>query len=141
MRPGVMHGAATMRTRSASNNLTPSTKPQKSSSERLRVLWPDIREMIKPRCGILAAGFGLMIINRVCGLGVPGSTKFLIDNVLGQKQYKLLAPLVLAVALATIIQGFTSYSLTQLVSKAGQRLIAELRRKVQEHVGRLPVSY
>jgi ABC-type multidrug transport system fused ATPase/permease subunit len=28
-----------------------------------------------------------------------------------------------------------------LLSKEGQRLIAELRRKVQEHVGRLPVAY
>jgi ABC-type multidrug transport system fused ATPase/permease subunit len=42
---------------------------------------------------------------------------------------------------ATIIQGVTSFILTQLLSKEGQRLIAELRRKVQEHVGRLPVAY
>ena len=97
--------------------------------------------MIKPRRWILAAGFGLMIVNRICGLVLPASTKFLIDNVLTQKQYNLLGPIVLAVALATVIQGISSYSLTQLVSKAGQRLIAELRRKVQEHVGRLPVSY
>jgi len=97
--------------------------------------------MIQPRRGLLAAGFGLMIINRICGLVLPGSTKFLVDNVLGKHQYSLLGPLVLAVAGATIIQGFTSFSLTQLVSKAGQRLIAELRRKVQAHVGKLPVSY
>src|SRR5262249_26787791 len=53
----------------------------------------------------------------------------------------LLAPLVGAIFAATIIQGITSFSLTQLLSKEGQRLIAELRRKVQEHVGRLPVAY
>src|SRR5947208_1277346 len=82
-----------------------------------------------------------MIINRICGLVLPGSTKFLVDNVLGKHQYSLLGPLVLGVAAATVIQAFTSFSLTQLVSKAGQRLIAELRRKVQAHVGRLPVSY
>ena len=46
-----------------------------------------------------------------------------------------------AVFAATIIQGATSFSLTQLLSKEAQRLIAELRRKVQEHVGRLPVAY
>ncbi len=121
--------------------MTPKTKPKKTTSQRFRDVWPDIREMIKPRRGILAAGFGLMIINRLCGLVLPGSTKFLIDNVIGNKQYSLLGPLVLAVATATVIQGFTAFSLTQLVSKAGQRLIAELRRKVQEHIGRLPVSY
>jgi len=42
---------------------------------------------------------------------------------------------------ATLIQGATSFTLTQLLSKEAQRLIAELRRKVQEHVGRLPVAY
>src|SRR5207302_1069559 len=31
--------------------------------------------------------------------------------------------------------------LTQLLSKAAQRLIAELRQKVQAHVGRLPVTF
>ena len=45
------------------------------------------------------------------------------------------------VLLATIIQGLTSFALTQTLSKAAQKLIAELRRRVQEHVGRLSVSY
>ena len=39
------------------------------------------------------------------------------------------------------MQGVTSFSLTQLLSIEGQKLIAELRRKVQEHIGRLPVTY
>jgi ABC-type multidrug transport system fused ATPase/permease subunit len=118
-----------------------SPKPKKPSSERLRELWPDIREMIRPRRGVLLAGFGLMVINRLCGLVLPTSTKVLIDNVIYGHQMEKLTPLVLAVLGATVIQGITAFSLTQLVSKAGQRLIAELRRKVQEHIGRLPVAY
>ena len=62
-------------------------------------------------------------------------------SILGKKHYALLRTLILAVVAATIVQGITSYALTQLLSKAAQRLIAELRRKVQQHVGRLPVSY
>ena len=31
--------------------------------------------------------------------------------------------------------------LTQILSKSGQRLIADLRKQVQKHVGRLPVAY
>ena len=42
---------------------------------------------------------------------------------------------------ATVVQGITSFSLTQLLSKAAQRLITELRQKVQAHIGRLPVSF
>ncbi len=83
----------------------------------------------------------LMAINRVSGLVLPASTKYLVDDIIGKRHYYLLRPLILAVVGATLIQGITSFGLTQLLSKAAQRLIAELRRKVQEHVGRLPVSY
>src|SRR5205085_9011817 len=61
--------------------------------------------------------------------------------VINGHQTNMLKPLVGAVFAATILQGITSFSLTQLLSKEGQRLIAELRRKVQEHIGRLPVGY
>ncbi|HEV2689428.1 MAG TPA: ABC transporter ATP-binding protein [Bryobacteraceae bacterium] len=115
--------------------------PKKRSSERLRELWPDIREMIRPRRKILGLGFVLMAISRPCGLVLPASTKYLIDNVIGQRRIDMLLPLVLIVMAATLIQGITSYALTQLVSKEAQRLIAELRRKVQSHVAHLPVAY
>jgi ABC-type multidrug transport system fused ATPase/permease subunit len=118
-----------------------SSKPKKITSAQLRDLWPLLREMILPRRGILALGFVLMVINRLCGLVLPYSSKFLIDDILGKKQVELLTPLVMAVLAATLIQGVTSFSLTQLLSKAAQRLIAELRLKVQQHVGVLPVSY
>src|SRR5215469_7448813 len=114
---------------------------KRSKSERLRALLPDIWELVRPRRGLLAFGMVLMAINRVCGLVLPGSTKYLIDDVLGKKHYSLLPQLIAAVVAATIVQGVTSFALTQLLSKAAQRLIAELRRKVQEHVGRLPVGF
>ncbi len=116
-------------------------KVKRSQSERFRELWPDIREMVMPRRGILAGGFLLMIVNRVSGLVLPFSTRYLIDNVITKGQSRLLMPIVLGVLGATLIQGLTSFSLTQLLSKAAQRLIAELRRKVQQHIGRLSVSY
>jgi subfamily B ATP-binding cassette protein MsbA len=90
---------------------------------------------------LLAAGFILMIINRLCGLVLPASTKYLIDDVVGKRQTDLLVPLIAAVLAATLVQSVTAFTLTQLLSKSAQRLIAELRRKVQEHVGRLPVDY
>ncbi|HTO23358.1 MAG TPA: ABC transporter ATP-binding protein, partial [Spirochaetia bacterium] len=112
-----------------------------AASERLRALWPEIRDMVRPRRGLLALGFVLMVVNRLSGLVLPASTKFLIDDIIGNHRRDLLEPLVLAVLLATAVQGVTSFALTQLLSKAAQRLIAELRRKVQAHVGRLPVAY
>ncbi|HTU47073.1 MAG TPA: ABC transporter ATP-binding protein [Bryobacteraceae bacterium] len=112
-----------------------------SQSERLKTLLPEIWALMKPRRGLLLAGAALMIVNRVCGLALPVSTKFLIDNVMRKGQMRLLLPIVLSVILATVIQGITSFSLTQLLSKAGQRLIYEMRVRIQEHIGRLPVAF
>src|SRR2546428_590030 len=94
-----------------------------------------------PRRGLLAVGFLLMAINRVSGLVLPYSTKFLIDTVIAKHHAERLRPLVILVLCATAIQGVTSFALTQLLSKAAQRLIAELRQKIQAHVGRRQVAY
>jgi subfamily B ATP-binding cassette protein MsbA len=102
---------------------------------------PEIWQLIRPRRTLMLMGFGLMIINRVSGLVLPYSTKYLIDDVVGKRHFRLLYPLVGIVLAATLIQGLTSFALTQTLSKAAQKLIAELRRRVQEHVGRLSVSY
>jgi ABC-type multidrug transport system fused ATPase/permease subunit len=104
-------------------------------------LLPDVWALIKPRGGILAIAFLLMLVNRLAGLVAPGSLKYLFDNVITKHQSRLLEPLVGAVVGATLIQGLTSYSLTQLLSKSSQRMITGLRVKVQAHIGRLPVAY
>jgi subfamily B ATP-binding cassette protein MsbA len=117
------------------------TKPKGKASSHLRSALPLIKELVRPRRGMLAFGFFLMLINRAAGLVLPASTRYLVDNIVGKGQTYLLKPLVLAVLGATVIQGVTSFTLTQLLSKEAQRLIAELRRKVQNHIGRLSVSY
>ena len=119
------------------------TKPL-SKSEKAKKAWknlPDIWALIKPRRGLLALGFVLMAVNRLSGLVLPASMKYFVDNVVLHKQVQLLTPLVLGVLGATLVQGLTSFSLTQLLSKSAQKMITELRRQVQAHIGRLPVAY
>src|ERR1700704_1608756 len=118
----------------------PMTKPP-MTKDRLRTILPAVWELMRPRRGLLALGFLLMVINRVSGLVLPYSTKFLIDSVIAKHHVELLRRLVLVVLSATIIQGITSFALTQLLSKAAQRLIAELRQKVQTHISHLPVAF
>src|SRR5580693_702994 len=121
---------------------TARSKPAAGASRpQLQAVLPLVWELVRPRRGLLAAGFVLMAINRVASLVLPYSTRYLIDSVVIKRNVQLLKPLVLAVLLATVIQGITSFSLTQLLSKAAQRLIAELRQKVQAHVGRLSISF
>lgn len=102
---------------------------------------PEVWALMRPRRRLLALGFFLMVINRITGLVLPASTKFLVDDVMGKHRADLLLPLVALVLLSTLVQGLTSFALTQTLSKAAQRLIAELRGRVQEHVGRLPLQY
>ena len=115
-----------------------------AKSEKRKNAWknlPDVWALMKPRRGLLALGFVLMAINRLSGLVLPASTKYLVDNVISKRQIQLLTPIVLAVLAATVLQGLTSFTLTQVLSKSAQKMIAELRRQVQAHIGRLPVSF
>src|SRR6266705_851135 len=118
--------------------------PTPAKSEKRKNAWknlPDVWALIKPRRGLLALGFVLMAINRVAGLVLPGSMKYFVDNVVLHRQLQLLTPIVLAVLGATIIQGLTSFTLTQLLSKSAQKMITELRRKVQAHIARPPLAF
>ena len=104
-----------------------------ASGEAKRLLWDHRRP--------LAIGLVLMVISRLAGFVLPLSTKVLLDRIIGAGETHLLMPLALAVAGATIVQAVTSFGLSQVVSVAAQRAIATMRKTVQSHILRLPVSY
>jgi subfamily B ATP-binding cassette protein MsbA len=115
----------------------PKTKPN------LRKIWPEVKALMAPRKALIAIGLLLMAINRVAGLVLPFTAKPLVDKVLSPQNPhpQLLPRYIVIVFSAMVVQALTSYALTQSLSKAGQRLIAELRRQVQHHVGLLSVAY
>jgi len=104
-------------------------------------IYRDLRDLVWPRRNLFFVGLVLVFINRAAGLVLPGSTKYLIDDVVQKHRQELLIPIVAAVGVAVLIQAVTSYSLIQLLSTSAQRLIADMRIRVQEHIGRLPVRY
>jgi ABC-type multidrug transport system fused ATPase/permease subunit len=115
----------------------PAQKPRANFSRG----WAEARALMAQHRGSLAIGFALMLVNRLAGLVLPASSKFLIDRVLGQREAQLLVPLAVAAGVATLVQAVTGFALSQVVSVAGQRAIADMRKRVQEHVLRLPVSF
>jgi ABC-type multidrug transport system fused ATPase/permease subunit len=114
---------------------------KKRKAPPFKVIVRDAAELVRERRGRLAVGFGLLVINRVCGLVLPGTTKFLLDEVIGKGKRELLSLLVLAAAGATLIQAVTSFVLSQILGRAAQRSITEMRRRVQRHVSTLPVAF
>lgn len=108
---------------------------------KLSDILPEIWSLVKPRLWLLSGCFFLMIVNRASSLVLPALSRPLIDKVMNAKDISLLPMIVGAAIAATILQGGTSYALTQLLSKSGQRLITDIRKQVQQHIGQLPVSF
>lgn len=108
---------------------------------RLAELGPLVRDIVAPRKGVLIGGLFLILISRGAGFVLPASSKFVVDDIIGQGKHDMLGPVTLAIVVATLIQAATAFSLTQLLSKSAQKLIAELRQQVQQHIGRLSVSF
>jgi subfamily B ATP-binding cassette protein MsbA len=103
--------------------------------------WQEARSLIVARRGRLVLGLALMLVNRLAGLILPATSKYLIDDVIGKHRADLLVPLALAAGAATMVQAVTSFALSQVLGVAAQRAITDMRRRVEAHVARLPVGY
>ena len=103
--------------------------------------WAEARQLVWAHRGRLGLGLVLMLINRLAGLVLPATSKFLIDDVIGKGRADLLGPLALAAAGATAVDAVTAFSLSQVLGVAAQRAIADMRMSMQHHITRLPTSY
>ena len=104
-------------------------------------VWRESKVLFRARRRRLILGFGFLLISRLAGMVLPASTKFLIDEVIGNHRIELLWWIAGAAAVAVLIQAVTSYALAVLLGIAGQRSVNDLRIRVQKHIGRLPVSF
>jgi ABC-type multidrug transport system fused ATPase/permease subunit len=103
-------------------------------------VWQEVRRIIWERRGRLLLGMALMFVGRLAALVLPASSKWVIDEVIGEGRYELLTPIAVVAGAATLIQAATGFGLSQILGVTAQRSIAEMRKTVQRHVMRLPVS-
>jgi subfamily B ATP-binding cassette protein MsbA len=115
--------------------------PSEKKRPSLPVVVREARDLMWAHRRRLALGLALMLVNRLAGLVLPATSKFLIDDVIGRRQAQLLLPLAAAAGVATLIQASTSFALSQVLGVAAQRAITNMRRSVQAHVLRLPTAY
>jgi subfamily B ATP-binding cassette protein MsbA len=115
--------------------MTAPAKPKPSVASLRRAF----REIIWPRRKLVFVGLVLILFNRLAGLVLPASSKYVIDDVIRGGRSELLWPILGAVAAAVAVQAGTSFALTRLLSVEAQLMIAQLRSQVQRHVLRLPV--
>ena len=115
--------------------------PPKKKKTNWSAAWEEARELIYARRWRLAAGIVLMLISRLSGLVLPGVTKVLIDEVYFKARAELLPRLAWFVIGATVVGAITSFGLSQLLGVAAQKAITDMRRRIEEHVMRLPVRF
>ncbi len=113
----------------------------KRPKPKLKKVLPEVWKLVKPRIWLISGSFLLMIVNRLCSFVLPVSSRPFINDVMKQGKMGELTWIIAAVAGAVFVQAATSYTLTQLLSTEGQRLISDLRKQVQAHIGRLPVAF
>jgi subfamily B ATP-binding cassette protein MsbA len=103
--------------------------------------WRDARELVWAHRSRLALGMALMLVNRLVGLVLPASSKYLVDEVIIKQRGELLMTIALAAGAATVVQAVTSFAISQVLGVAAQRAITEMRKSVQAHVARLPIRF
>jgi len=108
---------------------------------RFKNAWAEAWQIVLRHRRGLALGLVLILVNRAAALVLPASTKYVIDDIIGHGRPDLLMLVALAAGGATVIQAVTMFALSQVLGVAAQRAVTDMRRAVQEHVARLPVSY
>jgi subfamily B ATP-binding cassette protein MsbA len=103
--------------------------------------WAEARALVRTHRNRLILGMVLMLISRGAGFVVPAMSGYVVDDVIGNGQSDLLLWLALGAAAATLVQASTGFALSQVLGVAAQRAITEMRKRVQRHVTRLPISY
>jgi len=103
--------------------------------------WREARELVWQHRYRLGVGLALMLVNRLAGLVLPWSSRYLIDQVVGQRQADLLGVIAFAVGAAAIVQSLSSFGLSQILGVAAQRAITDMRKSIQSFVLRLPIAY
>src|SRR6266446_1983614 len=103
--------------------------------------WREARLLVWQHRSRLAVGLALMLVSRLAGLVLPWSSRYIIDQVVGQKRADLLGVIAAAVGVAAVISAVTSFGLSQILGVAAQRAITDMRKSIQAFVLRLPISY
>ncbi|ABG60763.1 ABC transporter, ATP-binding/permease [Cytophaga hutchinsonii ATCC 33406] len=99
------------------------------------------KTFIWPRRTILLIGLIMIIISRLASLVLPGASKYLLDDVVANKDIDMLYTLLWVVGLSIAVNAAMSFLLTKLLSVEAQLLISKLRVQVQRKILGLPISY
>jgi len=103
--------------------------------------WKEARKLVWNARWRLLLGSLLLLVSRLAGMVLPASTKYIGDEVFAKHRYDLIKWIALAIGVSTLVQGITSFALSQILGVAAQRAITQMKMRVQKRIERLPISY
>src|SRR6188472_1575411 len=107
---------------------------KKKKSVNYASAWTEARRLIWEARWRLLLGSVLLLVSRLAGMVLPASTKYIGDEVIAKQRYELIKWIALAVGVSTLVQGVTSFALSQILGVAAQRAITEMRKRVQQRI-------
>ena len=110
-------------------------------SEKKVSILTAFKTIIWPRRKLVFIGLALIVVSKAASFVAPLSLKYLMDDIIPNKNVEFLKILVTAVGLAILVQAVTSFLLTKILSVQAQYLISELRAQVQKKVLSLPIRF
>jgi ABC-type multidrug transport system fused ATPase/permease subunit len=123
--------------------LAPKEVSSKTAEKKvsLRASLPAIWTLVRPHRWTLLLGLVLILGSQVARLFLPVSSKYLIDTIVLKRQTGKLPWLVAAVFAAIVVHAALFFSVIQMLTRAAEKLITDLRKQVQTHLVHLPISY
>ena len=99
------------------------------------------KTIIWPRRNLVFIGLILIVISKAASFVAPMSLKYLMDDIIPNKDVPFLKLLIGIVIVAVFIQAVTSLLLTKILSVQAQYMISELRAQVQHKILSLPIRF
>ena len=99
------------------------------------------KTIIWPRRNLVFIGLILIVISKAASFVAPMSLKYLMDDIIPNKDIPFLKLLIGIVIVAVFVQAVTSFLLTKILSVQAQYMISELRAQVQHKILALPIRF
>ena len=99
------------------------------------------REFLVPHWSLIIISLMCFIIASAAGLAAPLIIKFLIDDALAYDDIESLHLIIASIIGLYLLRGVFSYIHGQMIAKAGNKMVAQLRQTMFERLQRLDYTY
>lgn len=113
----------------------------KSHRTLFRFALTEILRLARPHSRALLLSFLLMLAGQIARLFLPFSAKYFFDSIVLKHDLARLPQLIVAVFLASIIDALTYFLSSQMLTRVSERIIADLRKRLQRHIVSMPLGY